>query len=40
MRNQTEKIPEDNSEDRTKDIIVWLNKIEKSKLSIKGFLGV
>jgi transposase len=37
MRNQKDKIPGDNSEDRTKDIIVWLTKIEKSKLSIKGF---
>jgi len=37
MRNQKNKIRRHSSNDRTKDIIVWLNKIEKSKLSTKDF---
>ena len=37
MCNQKDKVPSHNIDDRTKDIIVWLNKIEKSKLTIKEF---
>jgi len=37
MLNQKKKINSHSPDLRTKDIIVWINKIEKSKLSIKDF---
>ena len=37
MRNQKDKITPHNPDDRTKDIIVWINKIEKSKFPIQKF---